>query len=46
MSKKLEAELYKAATLTFEEMGFLLPTREIDEQQVNAQVEAAVLAFK
>jgi hypothetical protein len=42
MSKKLEAELYKAATLTFEEMGFLLPTREIDEQQVNAQVEAVV----
>ncbi len=42
MSKKLKAELYKAATLTFEEMGFLLPTREIDEQQMNAKVEAAV----
>ena len=42
MSKKLKAELYKAATLTFEEMGFLLPTSEIDEQQMNAQVEAAV----
>jgi hypothetical protein len=42
MSKKLKAELYKAATLTFEEMGFLLPTREIDEEQMNAQVEAAV----
>jgi len=26
MSKKLETELYKAATLTFEELGFLLPT--------------------
>jgi len=26
MSKKLAAELLKAATLTFEEMGFLLPT--------------------
>jgi len=25
MSKRLETELYKAATLTFEEMGFLLP---------------------
>jgi hypothetical protein len=42
MSKKLETELYKAATLTFEELGFLLPTPEIDEQQLNAQVEAAV----
>jgi len=42
MSKKLETELYKAATLTFEELGFLLPTPEIDEQQLNAPVEAAV----
>jgi hypothetical protein len=42
MSKMLETELYKAATLTFEEMGFLLPTSEIGEQQLNAQVEAMV----
>ncbi|MFB3885950.1 MAG: chemotaxis protein CheX [Thermodesulfobacteriota bacterium] len=42
MNKKLETELFKAATLTFEELGFLLPTPEIDEQQLNAQVEAAV----
>ena len=42
MSKRLETELYKAATLTFEEMGFLLPTPEIGEQQLNAQVEATV----
>ena len=42
MSKKLEMGLYKAATLTFEELGFLLPTQEIDEQQLNAQFEAAV----
>ena len=42
MSKKLETKLYKAATLTFEELGFLLPTPEIDEQQLNAQFEAAV----
>lgn len=42
MSNKLETELYKAAVLTFEELGFLLPTPEIDEQQLNAQVEAAV----
>jgi len=42
MSKKLAAELLKAATLTFEEMGFLLPTAEVDEEQRNAQAEAAV----
>jgi len=42
MSKKLETELYKAAAMTFEELSFLLPTPEIDEQQLNAQVEAAV----
>ena len=42
MSKKLEMGLYKAATLTFEDLGFLLPTQEIDEQQLNAQVEAVV----
>lgn len=42
MSKKLETKLYEAATLTFEELGFLLPTPEIDEQQLNAQFEAAV----
>ncbi len=42
MSKKLETELYKAAALTFEELSFLLPTPEMDEQQLNAQVEAAV----
>jgi CheY-specific phosphatase CheX len=42
MNKKLETELYKAAALTFEELGFLLPTEEIDEQQSNARVEATV----
>jgi CheY-specific phosphatase CheX len=42
MSTRLETELYKAATLTFEEMGFLLPTSEMDEKQLNAQVEAEV----
>lgn len=42
MIKKLEAELYKSATLTFEELSFLLPTPEIDEQQWNAPAEAAV----
>ena len=42
MNNKLETELYKAATLAFEELGFLLPTPEIDEQQLNARVEATV----
>jgi chemotaxis protein CheY-P-specific phosphatase CheC len=42
MSKKLETELYKAATLAFEEVVFLLPTPEINEQQLNTPVEAAV----
>ncbi len=42
MGKKLETELYRAATLTFEELSFLLPTPEIDEEQLNAPVEAAV----
>ncbi len=41
MNKKLETELYKAATLTFEELGFFLPSLEVNEQQLNAQVEAA-----
>jgi len=41
MNKKLETELYKAATLAFEELVFLLPSLEINEQQLNAQVEAA-----
>ncbi len=41
MNKKLEKELCKAGTLTFEEMGFLLPSLEVNEQQLNAQVEAA-----
>jgi hypothetical protein len=41
MNKKLETELYKAGTLAFEELAFLLPSLEINEQQLNAQVEAA-----
>jgi hypothetical protein len=42
MTRKLETELYKAAILAFEGLGFLLPTPEIDEQQLNARVDAAV----
>jgi chemotaxis protein CheY-P-specific phosphatase CheC len=43
MIKKIEAELYKSAALTFENLGFLLPTPEINEQQWNAPAEATVL---
>jgi len=42
MSNKLETELYRAAALTFEELSYLLPTPEMDEQQLNAQIEASV----
>jgi len=42
MSKKLETELYKAAALAFEELVFMLPTPEIDEQQLNTQADASV----
>ena len=42
MSSKLAMELYKAAVLTFENLGFMFPTQELDENQQNASVEAAV----
>lgn len=42
MNSKLEAELCKAAVLTFEDLGFMFPTRELDEDQKNAQFEATV----
>jgi len=38
----MEKELYKAAVMTFEELGFMLPTPELEERQQNAPVEAAV----
>ncbi|MDZ7260502.1 MAG: chemotaxis protein CheX [candidate division KSB1 bacterium] len=42
MNSKLKTELFKAAVLTFEELGFLLPNEEIEECQQNAQAEATV----
>ncbi len=42
MNRRLETELHKAATLAFEGLSSLPPTREINEQQLNAQVEAAM----
>ena len=42
MSNHLEKELYKAAVMTFEELSFMLPTQELEEQQQDVPVEAAV----
>jgi len=47
MQNKQEAELYKAAVLTFEDLCLTLPTESLDDQQQNAVPVAAVgLAFK
>jgi CheY-specific phosphatase CheX len=43
MSKALEKALYKAAALTFEELGFMLPSPEIEEEQRAADAEIAVI---
>ena len=42
MTSKLEKELYRAAVLTFEEMGFMLPSDEVDARQQAAKAEATV----
>jgi len=42
MPSKLEQELYRAAVLTFEELGFMLPTAELGESQQQAGPEAMV----
>ena len=42
MNSNLEKELYKTAVMTFEELSFMLPTPELEEQQRDAPVEAAV----
>jgi CheY-specific phosphatase CheX len=39
---KLEKELYRAAVLTFEELGLLLPSPELNEEQLQAGVEGTV----
>ena len=36
MDKNLEKALCNAAALTFEELGFMLPTLELDQNQENA----------
>lgn len=42
MNDKLETMLLKAAVMTFEELGFMLPTPELDESQQRATAQAAV----
>jgi CheY-specific phosphatase CheX len=42
MISKLEKELYRAAVLTFEELGLMLPTPEVSEAQQKAATEATV----
>lgn len=47
MENTTETALARAAVMTFEEMGFLLPTGELSLEQQNAQVDAAVsIQFK
>ena len=42
MSKALEKALYKAAALTFDELGFMLPSPELEEGQKSAAASIAV----
>jgi CheY-specific phosphatase CheX len=42
MSNKIQQALFKAAALTFEELGFAFPENTIDERRQNALEQAAV----
>jgi chemotaxis protein CheY-P-specific phosphatase CheC len=42
MSKSAETKLFKAAALTFEELGFMFPSSELEEYQEAAPPVAAV----
>ncbi len=42
MNSSLETELYRATALTFEELGFMLPSAELRKEQERARFEAAV----
>ena len=42
MPNKLEKELFKAAVLTFEDLGLMLPSPELDDEQMAAQAVGAV----
>ncbi len=40
MTNNLETAIYQAATATFEEIAFMLPTEELEDEQRNAAVTA------
>lgn len=42
MNTNMETALFQAAVLTFEELGFLLATNKLDEDQRNAALDASV----
>lgn len=47
MNSNLKMELYRAATLTFEELCFMVPSPELEEELREAPVEAEVrVAFR
>ena len=47
MNSSLETNLYLATALTFEELGFLIPSAELQEDQQSAALDAAVeVAFR
>jgi hypothetical protein len=46
MHNQMGKTLYRAAALTFEDLGFMLPALELDEEQANASEDASVtIAF-
>ncbi len=42
MSRSLEKALYRAAALTFEELGFMLPSPDLEQEQLDARPKIAV----
>jgi CheY-specific phosphatase CheX len=42
MSNKMQQALFRAAALTFEELGFMFPENTIDEQRQNVEEQTAV----
>jgi hypothetical protein len=40
MNKDLQASLYQAATLTFEELAFMFPSPVLEDESLQAQLEA------
>jgi len=47
MSNQIKTLLFKTAVRTFEDLGFLLPTEEVDEEQAAAALQAsAIVKFR